>query len=395
MGNNVSAEHIGTLLKNSERRMFALLREIVEMNSHTHNKEGTDRVGRRLAQELSRIGMEVRIKKNPELGNHIAAYSPAAHGEGSDILLCGHMDTVFPPEHAFQKWQEDDEFAYGPGVIDMKGGLVTALNALIALGEADVLEHMPIVFILNSDEEIGSPSSQQFIRETAQKSCCGFVFECSGTQGETVTGRKGRTGYRLEISGKAGHAGADAQKCSAILELAHKTIALEGLNHQTPGTSVNVGLVRGGIGPNTIAAEASALVDTRYSNQDQSLVLERAVHEIADTCTVPGTTCKLGLVSQRPCMEQTAKNKKLFQIVAEFADRHDIPIKEQFRGGVSDANFIAAAGIPVLDGMGPSGDFDHSDKEYMIKSSFYSRSLLTALTLLECAERIQHGKLMS
>jgi glutamate carboxypeptidase len=181
------------------------------------------------------------------------------------ILLCGHTDTVFPPEMNFNQMHLQNDKITGPGVIDMKGGLVIGMMALKFLQEMNLL-HLPLVFFFNSDEEIGSPSSKEIFSHLASQAKCALVLECGGLENEVVTGRKGKIGMTITTSGKSGHAAFILKdKKSAILEMAHKIIALENLNNFFEDASFNVGRIEGGVGPNSVPARCSIMLDIRYA----------------------------------------------------------------------------------------------------------------------------------
>jgi glutamate carboxypeptidase len=309
--------------------------------------------------------------------------TPAADlDKQKNILITGHMDTVFPEDTDFNWYREDADKVYGPGVIDMKGGLVVTIFAIKALAAQGLLTDLPIVLLFNSDEEIGSPTSAPLIRELAKNTCCGLVTECGGLQGQVVTSRRGKRGYRLEVQGRAGHAAfAGTNKASAILELAHKAIALEALNNPVSGVVVNVGTVAGGIGPNTIAEHAAALIDSRYNSERDGTSLQKQIRFISESVTISGTTTSLSVTNERPVMESSKQNRQLFHLFQKQAKQLGISLVEEFRWGVSDANTLAGEGVAVLDGLGPVGEFAHSDREYMVKSSLPERSLLLAATL--------------
>jgi glutamate carboxypeptidase len=299
------------------------------------------------------------------------------------LLLIGHMDTVFPVDSPFNWFRDVGQKVFGPGVIDMKGGLVTAVFALRALAACRMLETIPLTFICNSDEEIGSPASTPLIQTEAARSLLGLGFECGGLHGEIVTGRKGKAGYFLSVKGRAGHAAfAGADKASAILELAHKIIALEGLNDTRRQIVVNVGVINGGIGPNTVADAAIAEIDTRFLSAADCVFTAANIFRIAAECSVPGTSAELRQTPSRMPMVQSAVNRELFQVIARQADMLGLPCREELRKGVSDMNTIAEAGIPVVDGMGPVGDCDHCDREYMIRDTLPSRTKLAALGIV-------------
>jgi glutamate carboxypeptidase len=366
--------------------MFTLLQEMVCINSGSHNKPGVDAVGRVITGALAACGLTVTEIAESQVGNQLIARSPCPPREGGQVLLVGHMDTVFAPDSAFQDYREDGMRAYGPGVIDMKGGLVVGIFALSALAAVGMLEKIPLAFVFNSDEEIGSRWSKALIKFEAQKSACAFVLEAGGPNGEVVTARKGNLSARLAVTGRAGHAAfAGVDKSSAIVEMAHKTLAIEALNAPDRGISANVGTVAGGIGPNTVAAHAEARLDLRFSHPADEGALKDRLAQIAAENVVAGTAASLEIVSGRPPMPANEANRGLYAHVEKVADRLGIRIDAEFRPGVSDANFIAQTGTPVIDGLGPVGGRDHSPEEYLIKSSLPRRALLLACVLADLA----------
>jgi len=388
MDSNMIEEFRNFLLKN-ENDQFRLLEKLVLQPSFSGNKQEVDKLGVIISQELSSLPMSLETVEQCKTGNHLLFRSPACSRHKNSILLVGHMDTVFPPESGFDWYREEGKKVFGPGVIDMKGGLVTAIFALKALQHQDLLKKIPITLICNSDEEIGSPTSIELITEQAKKGLFGLVFECGGLDGEIVTGRKGKTGLTLDVSGKGGHAAfAGSDKPSAVLELAHKIIAIEQLNDPERQLAVNVGTIEGGIGPNTIPEKAVAKIDTRYRTQSDGDIVASSLRAIAKKCVVPGTTGVLTHTSFRPPMEQSMNNLILFQHIKDIADRLKITAKAEIRSGVSDANIMAAAGLPVVDGMGPIGDCDHSDCEYMIRESLPLKTLLSTVAIADGWHRI-------
>jgi len=380
-------EEILTYLDEHEKDQFRLLRELVLQPSYSYYKEGVDKVGQLIHGQLAGCGMKMEIIQEEEVGNELIFRSTACSSERRSILLVGHMDTVYPVDSSFNWYKEDGGKIFGPGVIDMKGGLVTAVSAIKSLDHCGLLDEIPLTLVCNSDEEIGSPYSRSIILAEAEKCLFAMVFECGGLDGEIVTGRKGKSGYHLDVTGKAGHAAfAGSDKASAILELAHKTIALEQLNDAAREIVVNVGVVEGGVGPNSVAAMASAEIDTRFLHQSDAEKTAEKIREIARNCHIAGTSAELEETSSRSPMDQSIENKKLFQLVEQQADRLGISVREELRGGVSDANTIAEVSIPVIDGMGPVGDCDHSDREYMVKESLPARTKLAALSIVACWE---------
>lgn len=361
-----------------------MLRHLVEIQSGSRNKPGLDHMAREMARILGEILPEVRVVSFADHGNMVLARTRAAATGRPGTVLLGHMDTVFPADTHFRNYREDNDRAYGPGVYDMKGGLVVAVYALKALAELGLLDDMPVTVLCNSDEEIGSPVSRALIEDTVRSARAALVFEGGGPQGDVVTGRKGRTGLKLTVRGRAGHAAKGGAKASAIAELAAKIVAMEGLNKDD--VTVNVGLISGGIGPNTVPDLATAEIDVRFLTPASQTMVEAELARIAGECTVPGTRGELQAVSGRPPMPPTDGNRRLYLLARKQAQILGYELPEELRSGVSDANFIAALNVPVLDGLGPVGDLDHSDLEFIQKNTLMERAVLTA-ALLACVDK--------
>jgi len=376
-------ESLIAFVEKNEKEQFRLLEQLVKQQSSSRFKEGVDAVGKKIAASLEETGMALDVVRESEVGDQLIFRSSASRPGRPGLLLIGHMDTVYPVDSLFNWYKEEDGKVFGPGVIDMKGGLVAAIFALKGLASQHLLEKIPVTFICNSDEEIGSPASIPLIRTEAERSLLGLGFECGGLNGEIVTGRKGKAGYLLVVKGRAEHAAfAGSDKASAILELAHKIIALEGLNDNRKKAVVNVGVIQGGIGPNTVAESATAEIDIRFLVQADAYVTAEQIERIAMECSVVGTRAELHRTPSRMPMVQTAGNRELFQLICREAEVLGLPYREELRSGVSDVNTIAEAGIPVVDGLGPIGDCDHCDREYMLRDSLPARTKLAVLSIL-------------
>lgn len=377
-------ELLRAYLKERRSDMFNLLRQLVCINSGSYNKPGVDAVGRVIVEALADCDLNLEVIETQPVGNPLIFRTPCPPDETGRVLLVGHMDTVFPADTDFTDYREDASRAYGPGVVDMKGGLVAGIFVLKALSEAGLLKRLPLSFVLNGDEEIGSKYSKALILREARKSACAFILEGGGLNGEVVTGRKGNLSARLTVAGRAGHAAfAGPDKTSAIVEVAHKILAIEALNDPAAGTLANVGTVSGGIGPNTVAERAEALLDFRFVQPEDEDRLKTKLSEICSPIMVPGAAAELEILSGRPPMPFSEANQALYDRVHRIAGRLGIAIHPEFRSGVSDANFIAQAGTPVLDGLGPIGARDHSPDEYMLKESLTQRTLLLAAILAD------------
>lgn len=372
-------------VERNRNEMFELLRRLVCIQSGTYNKPGVDRVGDALLQAVGEIPLRIKRIINQDYGDLLILSSGPA-GETGAILLVGHMDTVFPADTQFNWYREDEVKSYGPGVIDMKGGLVEVVFALKALNFSGTLARIPLRVIFNPDEEIGSPVSGVIIAEEARKSALALVLEGGGINGGVVTGRKGRLGLEIHVRGRAGHAANPPQmgKSSAILALARKIVDIEALNDVLPGVTVNIGCIKGGTAPNSIPEVAMATIDIRFDSEKAIADVKAKLGEIVNRLDAPGTTSSLIEVGNRPLMAASDRNKKLFRIAKEVGERLGIPIQEEFRPGTSDASIIAATGIPVLDGLGPIGEDGHSDREYMIKDSLIARTKLLISIIESC-----------
>lgn len=383
-------EQLISYLESHKEDQFELLEQLVLQPSYSRNIDDVDKVADIIIETLKDCGLELEIISGQgQRGKHLL-FKTAACKDQEQLLLVGHMDTVFPPELGFDWYKREEGKVYGPGVIDMKGGLVVAISAIKAFHQLGILEKMPIALLCNSDEETGSPTSTKLIEEESVKSFAALVFECGGLNGELVTGRKGRAGYEIKVQGKAGHAAfAGPDKASAILELAHKTIALEALNDFEKQFVLNVGVVEGGIGPNTVAEHARCVIDTRFLTVEDYEGSMEAIEKIALKCSTPHTKATLQIDSSRPPMEQSEENRKLYRQVKTVADDLGVVVCEELRSGVSDANTIAMSGVPVIDGLGPIGDCDHSDREYMIEESLPERTLLSTVFMysLLCSDK--------
>ncbi|MFO7728079.1 MAG: M20 family metallopeptidase [Desulfonatronovibrio sp.] len=378
--NNQLINHVKSL----EKEMFGLLESLVLIQSGTNNKAGVDLMAERVSKALSEVPLTAEILPMKDCGNMVRAWSNIRSAQ-KPVLLLGHMDTVFPEDTEFNFYREDQFKAYGPGVMDMKGGLVTGIFALKALNDLGFLSDLPVSVFFNSEEETGSPYSRKMIEKQALESKACFVLEGGGPGGQVAVGRKGKIGLDLIISGRAGHAGAAGiDKPSAVLEAAHKIIALEGLNRPND-TLVNVGQVTGGIGPNSVAEQAILSVDIRFTRPEDETMLFNQVKEIASANKVSGTSSEIRMNSGRPPMRTDERIERLYSAVSKVAKKYQIPLSREVRGGVSDANFVAAMETPVLDGLGPCGDMDHSDQEYIIKKSMVERTVLVAGSILEAA----------
>ena len=276
----------------------------------------------------------------------------------------------------------------GPGVNDMKGGVCVMVWALKILDRLGMLADLPVVCVVNGDEEVGSPTSAPYFRETAKEAARALVFECGGPEGTVVTTRKGCLRYRLEITGAPSHFGnLKGPKSSAVLEMAHKTMAFEALNAPEGELAANVGRVEGGLAANAVAERATMDVDIRYWTLDAEATAREKLEEINAVCHVPGCRSRLERLSYRPPMRPTEESMAMFDMIVRLGEALGTTIVEEKRGGLSDGNWVSHEGCPVIDGLGPCGDGDFTPEEFIHKETLFQRVELVATLLVELAKR--------
>jgi glutamate carboxypeptidase len=296
-------------------------------------------------------------------------------------LLLGHFDTVWPiGTIENMPFEVQGNVIRGPGVFDMKGGVVQIILALRALEELKVVPSVvPLVF-LNSDEEIGSRESGRFIRSLAQCVERAFVMEPAlGLGGSIKTARKGVGRFVVRVTGKAAHAGLDPESgASAILELSHVIQQLFGMNDPKRGISINVGTIDGGIRPNVIAPQSKAVIDVRVATQEDAERIEAEIHAIAPQ--TPGVSLSIEGHIGRPPLEPTPANRVLWERACEIARELDIELTEGLAGGGSDGSTTSQY-TATLDGMGPVGDGAHAEHEHLLLDKTIERAALLALLI--------------
>ena len=346
---------------------FKELASVIEINSHTRNKPGVDQVGRVFSEWMEALGYTTHRHERETIGDHL--HFTSQHTDGRKLLLLGHLDTVFPV-NTFTDFNEDQDWIYGPGVCDMKGGNHVALNALRNIHhKTGSLQNIDMLLV--SDEETGSDDSKLLTAELAQQYDACLVFEAAGVNNEVVIARKGVATVFFEFEGKAAHAGNKyTEGCNANLAAAKMLIALTELTHLEVGTSVNVGKMSGGIGANTISPKASLVTEFRFTCASERDRILTAIDDLISTTFVEGVKVTMTGGVQRDVMESTHKQQALLEEI-EGIIGYALPTEK--RGGVSDANTASATGTPTLDGFGPFGDGDHTIHERASKASFEHR----------------------
>jgi len=368
------------------------LERLVNIDCGSYTPDGVDEVGRFVGAFFERLGARVehRPDQTGRLGGTVVATIDGAPGPGPRVLLVGHMDTVFEPGTAAQRpFRIDDGIAYGPGVTDMKGGLLSGLYAIAALrGELgpSSLPFERLAFVANPDEEIGSPTSTPHIREVAAESDVCLVLECARANGDIVSARKGIADLRIDIRGRAAHAGVEPEKGrSAILAGAHLVTAVHELNGRWPGVTANVGVFKAGTRPNIVPDEAHLEVDLRGVRKADLEAAVEAVRAMAAEPAVPDVTMTIETLARWWPMEKLEASGRLVDHAGALAGRLGFAARDAATGGASDANTTSGMGVPTLDGLGPIGGRDHSPDEYLEVDSIVPRTTLVAALLLAIA----------
>lgn len=358
--------------------MVDFLKELVNTESGSYDKEGVDAVADLLIQRYEKLGFVVEVFENDKLGNNYRL----VHKDATDpqIFIAAHLDTVFPKGTvAARPFSIEGSRAYGPGVIDMKASHVLTYYAINALIQSGNNAYKNVEIFLNCDEEIGSKTSRGLIEQYAKNKSYALVMEPARANGAIVSARRGVGTYELLIEGKASHSGiAPEAGISAIQELSYKIQALHALSRHDEGLSVNVGLISGGTSVNTVAPNARAEIDVRISTDEQGVEIDKLVREVCSKPILEGIKLTLNGGINRPPMVKTPESGALIDIIKEQARLLDFDIEDISTGGGSDASFTAGVGTPSVDGLGPIGGYQHSDKEYLDLPSLTERTVLFA-----------------
>ena len=374
-------------LNAQQQNMLSLLADLVNIDSNSFDKVGVDKVSDRLQAFFDNHGIPHETIPLKDHGDALRAV--VSGGDGNrPILLCGHRDTVFAAGEVKKRpFSTRDGKAFGPGVADMKPGLV--INSFILAAFHKFGGHPnPLVGLFTGDEEIGSPSSKNIIIAEAEKARLAFNSEPSRPSGNIVTGRKGGIFCHCAITGVAAHSGGFfTEGRSAIEEVAQKIQALHALTDLERGTTINVGLVRGGQSVNTVAAEASCDIDIRYQETAERDNILTEVRTICETVSVAGTLSNFCIRGEFQPLNPSAQSKELFALYQESAAQDDVIVEGEHSGGCADSGFIAAAGTPVICGVGPVGGNYHRPDEWMEIDSLAQRARFIANTILKLARQ--------
>lgn len=372
-----------TYLENHEQEALSFLEKLVKIDSYSHDKAGVNEVAKAIQNKLSSKGITCDIKSNEQYGNHVIA--KIAGNKKGKILLIGHQDTAHPTgttKHFL--FQNNGETLTGPGVSDMKSGLVYMIYILLAFKDANIAEKYDIELLFTPDEELGSPISRTLIEERAKDASAVFVLEPGRPDGSIVTARKGSAHLKIEITGKAAHSGAFIKDgISANDELAKKMLNIKKLADKEKDLTINFGIIKGGISNNIVSPHAIATIHCAFWKEEHFNILYENIQKIVDYSYVEGTKSTLsGKIGMLP-MEYNEENRYLYNnIVLKAAKDLNLNIFGLPTKGASEAGFSSSMGIPTICGMGPVGGNWHTEEEYLDLSSFLPRLKLLGTSIL-------------
>ncbi len=387
-----------------EREQVKLLEQLVSAPSHTHAKDDVEQAAALVDAAAASLGLSVKRLPDPEgrFADHRVYATPATQDDDQALALVGHIDTVFPRSLGFLSFSRRDDVVYGPGALDMKSGLTEVLFALAALERArpDVYAKLKARFVLVSDEEVGSPSSARVVyQELAPLTSAALVFEAGRDEDTIVTARKGAAVYTITAHGRSAHAGNKHHEgVNAVHALALVIPRIEGLTDYSRGLTANVGLIEGGTAKNTVPDRASCVVDVRFERSEDVERVGAFMDALASDAflgveqrslnerVLHATFTASGVVS-RPPMEPSERTQALRLRYERHASAAGLKTGEcPLQGGGSDANLLAARGVPVLDGLGPWGKHFHKVEEQASLDSLRKKTQALASFLLEEAQ---------
>jgi glutamate carboxypeptidase len=365
--------------RQNQSNIVALIKELVDCESPSDHPPSVDRLVSMIADRLSGVA-RVRTFPGGSFGKHLRAefILPGSKKSGQ-ILALGHCDTVWPlGTLTSMPFRIARGRLWGPGVLDMKGGIAFFIFAMRALRELDIPVTSRVVMQLNSDEEVGSESSRSLTEDAARQSNAVLVLEPgTGLEGKLKTARKGVGDYTITVRGKASHAGVDfSNGANAIVEMSRQVERIAKFTKLDRGVTVSPGVIRGGTRSNVVPAECSIDVDIRAPRDRDRIYLERSFASLKPfdkRCSIEVTG---GL--NRPPMERSAGVRKLFRTASQLATELGVVLEESATGGGSDGNFTAALGVPTLDGLGAVGEGAHAVNESILVNRIADRTALLA-----------------
>ncbi len=355
------------------------LRELCSIDSYSYHKPGLDEIALFLAARMRGLGMNATIVERESWGNDLLG---TLHGKGgANILLLGHMDTVYPVGIASSRpVQVDGDIIYGPGVSDMKGGILSAIYAIEALLAMNYRAFGEIRFLCVSDEEINTRHCQDIMQTACENAQGALVLEAARSNGDIVSARKGHTWYKLTALGRSAHAGVEPEKGrNAVIEMAHQILQFQNLNGWREGITINAGVISGGTLPNVVPDFAQAQFDLRFLLEEDRIATEQRFHELIKQKRIANVELTLERApDMKAPMVLTSESQKLAHQAQRIANLLGFSINHVLTGGASDASYATSHGVPALDGLGPIGGRDHSPDEYLVLSCVAPRTALLA-----------------
>jgi glutamate carboxypeptidase len=366
----------------SLNELIMMLKEMVELESPSGNKHHLDRLARHIGSMFVSPGFLVEYSIQDKAGDHLIVRSMRAKDKKPVLLLC-HMDTVWDAGTLAQRpLRFEGDRLYGPGVLDMKGGIVIGISTLLSLQRVGELGSHPVILLITSDEEVGSRTSRALIERLAAEAELVLCLEPGLADGALKTSRKGVGQIEIVVEGRAAHAGGSHEKGrNAIEELAHHVLAAQKMTDYSCGTTLNVGLISGGSRSNVVPELASALIDFRMTDAGEA---ERVLQWAKSLRPVlEGTALQVNAALERPPMARDACMAATFERIRQIGEKIGFDLREGSTGGGSDANFVARLGIPVMDGLGAVGDGAHAVDEFIVLASLSERAVLLRQILLD------------
>ncbi len=362
-----------------KQAMTDLLIELISYETPTKNKAAVDVLGNVMMQKFEERGASsiTRIPQTDVGDFLLAKWNEDAPGK--PIMFLIHIDTVWDLGTLAERPTriEADGKLYGPGAVDMKGGITLVLESIRGLNELGQMPNRPIWVLMTSDEEIGSVNSIPVLRDVAKNVGLVLVMEPATKEGALKTWRKGLATYRLHVEGRASHAGnAPEQGINAIVELSQQILKVNQLNDLKNGTSVSVTMLEGGTAGNVIPASASAYIDTRVLTMRAHESLREGIFDVNPF--IPGAKVWIEEIHSREPMEHNDQMKATFAQCKAIGEKYGVTVREDGSGGGSDGNITAAMGVPTLDGLGPQGDGLHAIHEQVVLNSLPTRATLLA-----------------
>lgn len=365
-----------------KEKMLEFIRWLVEQESMSREAEATRRIAENLGARLDDMGAAVDLMGDTRYSATLRArfdyHSDLQASSEKQLLVVGHLDTVWPiGTLALRPFRIEDGRAYGPGIFDMKAGVTLAVFAMSAIKELSRQTQRPVTMLMTCDEETGSHFSREIIEQEAQSARAALVLEPPIPGGTIKTGRKGVGEFELIAHGKSAHAGNDPRAgINAITEMAYQILAVNKLNDYERGTTLNVGVIKGGVLSNVIPSEARASVDMRYQTPEEGARITEAMQSLKPALAGARIEVRGGI--NRPPLVRTSEIAALFEHARTLAAEIDYELKEGSVGGGSDGNFIAALGVAVLDGLGVDGAGAHAEHEHILINDIPRRAALLA-----------------